>query len=84
MQIHVQAICSRATGILILIGSLGCLKEAETMDMVLGKSKFQNSFPYFSSSICCRFTLELPHRQFQCVPTTYVFWINEEIHPKLF
>ena len=26
------------TGILILIGSLGCLKEVKTMDMILGKS----------------------------------------------
>ena len=24
----------------------GMLKEAETMDMILGKSKFPNSFPY--------------------------------------
>ena len=38
---------SRATGILILIGSLGCLKEAETMDMILGWCKFPNRFPYF-------------------------------------
>ena len=35
-------------GILILIGRLGCLKEVKTMDMILGKCKFPNSFlPYF-------------------------------------
>ena len=38
----------KQTAILILIGSLGCLKEVKTMDMILGKCKFQNSFlPYF-------------------------------------
>ena len=32
----------------ILTGSLGCLKEIKTMDMILGKCKFPNSFlPYF-------------------------------------
>ena len=34
----------RVTGILILIGSLGCLKEVKTMDTILGKCKFPNSF----------------------------------------
>ena len=35
--LKIQTICSRVTGILILIGSLGCLKEVKTMDMILGK-----------------------------------------------
>ena len=34
----------KQTGILILIGSLGCLKEVKTMDMILGKCEFPNSF----------------------------------------
>ena len=43
-----EVLCSRVTGFLILIGSLGCLKEVKTMDMILGKCKFTNSFlPYF-------------------------------------
>ena len=38
----------RVTGILILIGSLGCLKEVKAMDIILGKCKIPNSFlPYF-------------------------------------
>ena len=45
------------TGILILIGSLGSLKEAKTMGMILGKCKFLKSFPFFSN-ICCRYILE--------------------------
>ena len=32
------------TGILTLIDSLDGLKEVETMDMILGKCKFPNSF----------------------------------------
>ena len=32
--------------ILILIGSFGCLKDAKTMDMSLGKCTFPHSFPY--------------------------------------
>ena len=40
--------CSRVTGILILIDSLGCLKEVKTIDMMLVKCEFPNSFlPYF-------------------------------------
>ena len=47
---QIQTICSRVTGILILIGIFGCLKEVKTMDMVLGKCKFPNSFlPNFQS-----------------------------------
>ena len=30
-----KTICSRVTRILIVIGSLGCLKEVKTMDMIL-------------------------------------------------
>ena len=43
---QIQTICSRVTGIVILIGSLGCLKEVlvRTMDMILGKRKFQIVF----------------------------------------
>ena len=44
---QIETICSRITGILILIGSLGCLKDTKTMDMILGKCKFPNSLPYF-------------------------------------
>ena len=45
---QIQTICSAVPGILILIGSLGCLKEVKTMDMILGKCKFPNTFiPYF-------------------------------------
>ena len=45
---QIETICSRVTGILKLIGSLGCLKEVKTMDMILGKCKFPNScVPYF-------------------------------------
>ena len=36
--------CSSVTGILILIGSLGYLKELQTINMILGKCKFPNSF----------------------------------------
>ena len=41
---QIQTICNRMTGILILSGSLGCLKEVKTMDMILGKCKFHYSF----------------------------------------
>ena len=46
--------------VLILIGSLGCLKEVKTMDMVHGNCKFPNSFFLIFSNICCSYTLELP------------------------
>ena len=47
------------------------------MDMILGMNvNFKLAFLIFSY-ICCRNTLELPHRGIQCVPTTYVFSINE-------
>ena len=42
---------SRTTGILILIGSLGCLKEAKTMDMILDKCKFQIVFFILSNML---------------------------------
>ena len=32
---QIQTICSLVTNILILIGSLRCLKEADPMDMIL-------------------------------------------------
>ena len=44
MQLY--KICGIVSGILILIGSLICLKEAMAMDTILGKH-FQNCFPYF-------------------------------------
>ena len=47
LEIQLSYKYKQFAGILILIGSFGCLKEAETMDMILGKRKFQNSFPYF-------------------------------------
>ena len=66
------------TGILILIGSLGCLKEVTTMDMILGKCKFPNSFlPYFHKHMLYVQIGLASMRQFQCVPTTYVFSIDE-------
>ena len=34
----------------------------KTMDMILGNCKFKNSFLIFSS-ICCRYTFELPIEQ---------------------
>ena len=53
------------TGILILIGSLRCLKE-ETNGQILVKCIFQNL-----SNICCWYTLELPHRG-KAIP---MFWL---------
>ena len=50
------------TGILILIGSLGCLKEVKTMDIILGNVNFQIVFFLTFSNIRCRYTLELPHK----------------------
>ena len=45
---QILTICSRVTRILILIDSLGCLKKVKTIDMIVGKCKFPNSFlPYF-------------------------------------
>ena len=49
------------TDILIPIGSSMCLKEAKTMDMLLGKYKFQNSVLNIFSNKCCRYALALPH-----------------------
>ena len=71
--------CSRLTGILILIGSLGCLKEVKTMDMILGKCKFRKCFlPYFQKHMLeVHIGIASLRRQFQCVPTAYVFSINE-------
>ena len=59
-------------------GSLTCSKEAKlhVMDMIFDKFIFQISFINFSN-ICCWYTLELPHRQFQCATTTYVNLNNE-------
>ena len=49
--------------ILILIGSSRGLKDAKTMDMVLGINvNFKIVFSYFQYYIYCRYTLELPHR----------------------
>ena len=58
---QIQTICSRVTGILILIGSLGRLKEVKTMDMILGNVNFQIGFFLIFSNICCKVILELPH-----------------------
>ena len=47
------------------------------MDMIHGKFNFSNSF-LISRNICCRFLFGIASmRQFHCVPTTYVFSINE-------
>ena len=83
-----STICSIVTDILILIGSLRCLKEAKIVDMILGICVNSKIVFLIFSNICCRYILELPHRgnsnvslqhmrQFQCVSTTYVFSINE-------
>ena len=49
------------TGTLILISSLGCLKE-DSQDMILVFSVyFKIGFLNFSN-ICCWYTLELSHR----------------------
>ena len=66
-MMQIKTICSRVTGILILIGSLGCLYKVKIMDMILGKCKFPNSFYLIFSNICCSYT----------IPTTYVFSIYE-------
>ena len=59
-MMHTKTICSKVTGILILIGILRCLKEAKTMDMILGINvNFKIVFLIFRN-ICCRSTLELP------------------------
>ena len=48
---QISTICSIMTGILILIGNLGCIKEVKKVDKILGKCKFPNSFlPYFSET----------------------------------
>ena len=44
---QIKTMCCRVTGILILIGSLGCLKDEKPMDMIPVKCKFPNNFPYF-------------------------------------
>ena len=50
------------TGIIILIGSLRCLKEAKAMHMILGLSvNFKNSF-LISSNIRYWCILELSHK----------------------
>ena len=61
-------ICSRVTGILILIDSLGCLKEVKTMDMLgLENVNFQIVIFLIFSNIYCRYNVYLQ----------YVFSINE-------
>ena len=69
--IQILTIRRRVIGILILIGSLGCLKDAQTMDMLLEQCKFPKSFlPY------CQYHMLEVHigiasmRQFQSVPIT--------------
>ena len=64
------------TGIVILIGSLGCLKEVKTMDMILGKWQFQKVFFLTFSNVCCRYTLELPLSYDVCV---YILYNNPAI-----
>ena len=64
MQIY--TICSRVTGILILIGSSGCLKEVNTMEMILGKCKYPNSsLPYFQCAHWNCLNVYLQHITFQ-------------------
>ena len=48
------------------------------MDMILVKRNFPNSFlPYFQSHMLYVHTGVASMWQFQCVPTTYLFSINE-------
>ena len=48
------------------------------MDMILGKCKFPNSFyPYFQQHMLKEHIEIASMRQFQCVPTTSVFTIDE-------
>ena len=69
---QIKTICGIVTCIFILIGSLRFLKEAKSMDMILGKCKLSNSFPYFQ---LYNYVFDA---QFQCIPTIYmyVFSIN--------
>ena len=53
-------------GILLLTGSLGCLKEVKRMDMILGNVNFQIVFFLIVSNICCRYILELPLSNICC------------------
>ena len=64
------------TGILIVIGSLRCLKEESqwTWNDVMLSVYFKIVFLNFSY-ICCSW------RQFQCAPTTYVHSLNECFSP---
>ena len=73
---QILTICSRVTGIVILIGSLGCLKEVKTMDMILGKWQFQIVFFLIFSNVCCRYTLKLPLSYDVCV---YILYDNSAI-----
>ena len=47
------------------------------MDMILGKCKLPNSCPYFQKHMLYVHFGIASMRQFQCVPTIYVFSINE-------
>ena len=42
--------------------SLHCLKEARTIDMILGININSEIFFVMFIKICCRYILELPHR----------------------
>ena len=63
-----------------MIGNLRYLKEATTLDMILAKCKLQNIYFFLIFSINyvvgthwnCLYV-----GQFQCVPTTYVFSVNQ-------
>ena len=63
------------TGILILIGSLRCLKEKTQWTCYLHSVYFKIGFLNFSN-ICCWYTL-VSMKQLQCAHTTYVHSINE-------
>ena len=48
LEIQLSFKYKQFVGIIILIGSLRCLKEAKTMDMILGLSVNLNTVPLFS------------------------------------
>ena len=57
-----------------LIGSLRCLNEAKTIDMILGKRKLQKLVFFIFSNICCWYTLELPNEAIpMCTYNIYLF-----------
>ena len=80
----IYIICSRVTGIFILIGSLGCLKEVKTIDMILGKCKFPNRFFLIFYDICCRYTLDCLNEAIPMCTYNICLFNKLVFHHKLF